>query len=383
MRKPILILFMLCFVRASFAANAKILLPVTRVFGGLPGAYGSLWDVEITAYNRATTPVAVLFNGAAPVCPAPPCVFPAPVTYGPQSTAPLTAWSSVQRVVGGFATLEASQVEDLVIQTRVFDTSREATNWGAYVPSVPETAAEVGVVDFPSVITAAPFRATLRIYDFDPDSTHAARVRVFRTNWSGDQLIQERVVTLQATLDPTLFPGEADVDLSSIAPDEPSVRVAITPMTPGLRYWAMVSVTNNITQYLTILTPPRHGAVDQATLAGARVSLAAASVYRNFMPGANSGLQFRVDLRTDQQSFPTGLVADAAWIESKYGTWQPVLNFVGYVSDTDHTSRAAFAVLGGPGWPVGGVVDVAVRLKAADGSTALLTIRNLQIQRVE
>ncbi len=244
------------FVQHAFGAQVKILLPVTRVFGGLPGAYGSVWDSEITAVNRGTTTLWVLYNGAAYACPAPPCPFPSAVPVSPQSTVPLLAWAPVPRVVGGFATLDAKGATDLVLQTRVFDTSRESTNWGAYVPTVPESAAERTVVDFPAVATAAPFRATLRIYDFDPDSTHQARVRVFRTNFTGDELIREMVVPLQATLDPALFPGEAEIDLSSIAPQEQTVRVQVSPVTQSLRYWPMISVTNNTTQYLTILTPP-------------------------------------------------------------------------------------------------------------------------------
>ena len=260
MRKLILILSILLFVRDSFGARAKILLPVTRVFGGLPGAYGSLWDAEIVALNRGQMTLWVLFPGAAYPCPAPPCLFPSPVPVSPQSTVTLLAWapSDVQRVVGGFATLDANGATDFVIQTRVFDVSRESTNWGAYVPAVPEASAERGVVDFPAVATAAPFRARLRIYDFDPDSSHAAQVRVFRTNATRDEVLHDKVVALQATLDTTLFPGEAEVDLSSIAPQEQSVRVEVSPVTVGLRYWAMISVTNNITQFVTILTPPPH-----------------------------------------------------------------------------------------------------------------------------
>jgi len=258
MRQLIFILFFMSFVQQAFGAEVKILLPVTRVFGGLPGAYGSVWDSEITAVNRGAMTLRVLFNGAAPACPAPPCPFPAPVPISPQSTVVLLAWAPVPRVVGGFATLDANGATDLVLQTRVFDISRESTNWGAYVPTVPELAAERTVVDFPAVATAAPFRATLRIYDFDPDSTHQARVRVFRKNFIGDELIQQKVVSLQATLDPALFPGEAEIDLSSIAPQEQTVRVQVSPITQGLRYWPMISVTNNTTQYLTILTPPPH-----------------------------------------------------------------------------------------------------------------------------
>jgi len=34
-----------------------------------------------------------------------------------------------------------------------------------------------------------------------------------------------------------------------------AVRVEVTPMTPGSRYWAFVSATNNTTNHVTLVTP--------------------------------------------------------------------------------------------------------------------------------
>ena len=35
----------------------------------------------------------------------------------------------------------------------------------------------------------------------------------------------------------------------------PLLRIEVTPVTPGLRFWTFVSVTNNETQHVTLITP--------------------------------------------------------------------------------------------------------------------------------
>jgi len=70
----------------------------------------------------------------------------------------------------------------------------------------------------------------------------------------------EKVIGLRppAPGDTGRSPGYAEIgDLSQIAPLGNASRLAVEvePLTPGLRIWSFVSVTNNETEHVTIITP--------------------------------------------------------------------------------------------------------------------------------
>ncbi|HET9866940.1 MAG TPA: hypothetical protein VFQ06_06585 [Nitrospira sp.] len=57
---------------------------------------------------------------------------------------------------------------------------------------------------------------------------------------------------------PVLFPFLGQVPNLQDLPElqaEDAVWMEIAPVTPGLRFWAMVSITNNDTQQVTIVAP--------------------------------------------------------------------------------------------------------------------------------
>jgi hypothetical protein len=108
-------------------------------------------------------------------------------------------------------------------------------------------------------------RNTLRIYDIDGQQTTLVTVRVFGIHpivpgstgvGKEDQLLGEKIIALQPF--GAEAPGYAELgDLSQIAPlgNEQKVALEVEPLTPGLRMWAFVSITNNETQHVTVIAP--------------------------------------------------------------------------------------------------------------------------------
>lgn len=225
----------------------KLLLPVV-VAQPVPGAFGSLWMTQTTFFNKGAAP---LFVGGLLSCHFEPCLsfLPAQTMLTTPPAPPLGV------AFGKFLYVDADRKSDLAVNLRVFDISRQATSFGTEVPTVPESEAEIGAVELLGVTATAPFRALVRVYDFDPNDTHFVSVRVLRPGSSADELISSTTLQLKSDPDTLDFPGFGQIDVSAIAPFEKVVRVEIVPVTPGLRFWAMANITNNDTQHVSLVTP--------------------------------------------------------------------------------------------------------------------------------
>ena len=163
---------------------------------------------------------------------------------------------------GAFLFISSDRVNDLEIQLRAYDISRDATNFGTQIPVVHEDEF-VDVERDPIVLLGVPtderFRNTLRIY-----STHetGAIVELYSNQQQG--MLQWRRVYLSA-------PGSAFEPAYAEVNDLPvgvgTLRVRIVPgwadgpppsppwpgPQPGI--WAFISVTNNDTQHITVISP--------------------------------------------------------------------------------------------------------------------------------
>ncbi len=228
----------------------KVLLPVVSSTP-TPGAFGSLWRTQVTFLNRGADPLGI--TGLFP-CPVEPCTEGA---LPPNSTVEMVPRANSSPTVGQFLGIDPSRQQDLRIDLRVFDASRSATSFGTQVPVVFESGAETRPVNLLGVATTAPFRALLRIYDFDRDASHAVTVNFYRPSNdlnAADQLINSTTATLVPGPDNN-EPGYAQVDVSASALGQSPVRIEVRPLSTGLRFWVMASVTNNDTQQVTLVTP--------------------------------------------------------------------------------------------------------------------------------
>jgi hypothetical protein len=247
-------------IAAQPVAEEKILLPVV-IEEPVPGAYGSLWVTEIALVNTSANLVFVY--GVETGCGLPIC--PGENAVGPKSTLYPHALG-IDRSVNAHLLKVTDDPEAVSVQITVQDQSRALDTWGTSVPAVRERQAwssAFQLLDVPGPSTR--FRSLLRLYSFDSSHATSARVRFYRTQPThefpyepneADVLLAERVVELRASSS-EFTPGYAELGLWNVPeiPDNSRLRLEIVPETAGARLWGMVSVTNNDTQHVTVITP--------------------------------------------------------------------------------------------------------------------------------
>ncbi|MHB0969207.1 MAG: hypothetical protein ACYC7A_00045 [Thermoanaerobaculia bacterium] len=149
---------------------------------------------------------------------------------------------------------------------RVQDVSRQALTWGTEIPVVRENAFRTGRISLPQVPLDARFRPMLRIYDVD---RHGGSVAIRFFDDDGVLLSEESVELIVPVgnqhPDPSgpatpdfYYPAWAQVsDFVARHPqlaDHDRVRIEVEPPA-GVHFWAFISVTNNETQHVTLITP--------------------------------------------------------------------------------------------------------------------------------
>lgn len=163
---------------------------------------------------------------------------------------------------GGFLYVPRSRSGDIVMQLRAFDISREATNFGTEIPVVRDDEILQTPITLLGIPTDPRFRNTLRIYAVD-ESAFLIRIQTVcdPPNCDGTETLYEHSV--YATAGTSIF-DPAYVLFNEFPSGVGTVRVTITPLVPivtppalPVRFWAFVSVTNNDTQHITVISPQR------------------------------------------------------------------------------------------------------------------------------
>jgi hypothetical protein len=158
------------------------------------------------------------------------------------------------------ATNGPDETERLTLSLRTRDLSRQSEGHGTQVPVVRE---DDTIIGRPIVLTNIPmsalYRQKLRIYDFDGELGRAVMVEVYKAVGSThfDRLATR---TIQLSLAPFTgephHPGYAELDLNAMPEVADADRVTVLVKgSDDARLWAFVSVTNNITQQVTTVTP--------------------------------------------------------------------------------------------------------------------------------
>ncbi|HJQ36361.1 MAG TPA: hypothetical protein VKB93_04405 [Thermoanaerobaculia bacterium] len=260
MRRLFLLLFLAVSAGAQEENLVRYLIPVTG--GPTPGANGSLWTTELTVHNPRDGQIFVFGDRCGGLISSPPCEnnwYITPLT----SMRLLVSPSSFSK--GAFIYLpDDPNYGPTPMTLRVRDLSKDAQNLGTEVPIVrmSEFAQLVIVTDVP---TDDRYRATLRLYN-SSEAPRRVTMRVFPL--SGGTPIETRTVDLAGVnllvFDPTpLHPGYAEVDPLSplvrasaqrvrIEIEDP-LRHVVSPPPPPI--WGLVSITNNETQQVTMITP--------------------------------------------------------------------------------------------------------------------------------
>ncbi len=253
----------------------RVLVPIT-VSAPLPGAYGSVWTTALTVRNDSdeavvvtTTPVALC--GECPPVP-PRTTFNFPLVVPDQN-------------LGAFVYVGSPGFGKVTFMLRVQDVSRQAQTWGTQIPVVRERNVYTGKLQLLDIPVDSHSRSALRVYDFDPPAPaapRAVRLRIYDmcgigpidSHCSNDPLV-DSVLTLATTPESSeAYPDhpagamignliDAFPQLASVPPTvlpsgkfrPASVRIDIDAFSPGLRFWAFVSATNNETQHVTTIAP--------------------------------------------------------------------------------------------------------------------------------
>jgi hypothetical protein len=222
----------------------RVLVPVAWR-GVVPGAFGSRWTTTLTGrvfdQNKSLE-----------------------VTRTPFSTTPHLVQNAFvfddlpEGQAGGiFIYVPEEQYVDMGLRIR--DVSREAENFGTEVPLVTaeKTTPAVAVVllDIP---VGSQYRSTLRIYNFEGRRSWGYTIMIFPRGGTEQLFFQSYHTTGSPIEEFPSVPGIAQMNVDELLPAGYTGRVdvqvyGVPPW--GTRIWPMISVTNNDTQMVTMVTP--------------------------------------------------------------------------------------------------------------------------------
>jgi hypothetical protein len=191
------------------------------------GGFGSIWSTELLAFNASATEkfITDYLSGSIRVNQSVP----------PSSTVNVTLF----RRDGGEYFI-SSYPKSITLQARVFDESREELNWGTHLPVIEWDVEKGNEFWFVRVPTADPFRHSVRAFRARPARrSFGCAITTLETN----EPLAERSDDAYGSSAWHSF------DVAEIAGRE-AVRIEVTSDSP---IWAMVSVTNEETQFVTII----------------------------------------------------------------------------------------------------------------------------------
>lgn len=219
------------------------------------GAYGSQFVTNLTLWNASLEEMQV-YGLLAPcsgvMCQ--PSQYP-PLPSRPASTTSDFVLGGTASAPGRFVYVPKGSADLLSAELRVQDVSRQAQTWGTEIPVARDR-------DFRSFITALldipndpRFRNTVRVYG-DPEGG-TVLVRIVQTSPATGVLSEFMLPLIPgATMFDPSYASFSAFPPSPITtgPEISKLRVEIAPATYLLRTWSFVSVTNNDTQHITVIT---------------------------------------------------------------------------------------------------------------------------------
>lgn len=242
----------------SASSWERVLFPITADF--IPGPGGAAWTTEIGALIR---------DDEVPDFAPHPCeliqvtCFYEPPPLRRQFDAFNHLLVPQVRLPGGqYFYMRPGDARKFRFNARIYDDARVERTAGAEVPVVRDADFTSDVIALLNIPVLPAYRHTLRVYDADARDGALVRIRIYR----GDELEPHadtvralRTLIRQTTTTALLptHPAYAQEELSQLLPLEglEPLRVEIEPVTPGVRLWAFVSVTNNETHHVTVVTP--------------------------------------------------------------------------------------------------------------------------------
>jgi hypothetical protein len=238
----------------------RILVPF-YLDGSIDGAFGSRWKTDLWIRN----------NGAEAVDLGPwACASDVPCSDDSALLYALRAGRSQRNLppLPGPANANPSRVlyvsrwgaGEVSFSLRFADVSRFSLDGGVDLPVIREREMLSRVAQLFNVPLGPSFRGMLRLYDVGR-ATSAFLVTIYRQGETDEPPLHSVELTATSVQAGEFAPRAAYVqfDISSLfAIDKPwpdTARIEVTPLTPESTYWAFISLTNNDTQTVTLVTP--------------------------------------------------------------------------------------------------------------------------------
>lgn len=220
------------------------------------GANGSIWRGEFWVQNSATEAIQSLQPTG--IC-APPC----PDALPPGWLGKYPSLESNNNDGGALLQLPADVAEGVHFSNRLLETSRRAQPTGVDLPVIREREFLSAPTTLLGIPTGSGIRSMLRVYD--PRAQRGSTVRVELLDGTGAVIAATELrpgdhPSVPAQWNPyQQTPGYAAIaDLTSVFPEAQSMaefHVRLTPLTPGMEYWGFISVTDNESQHVLLVTP--------------------------------------------------------------------------------------------------------------------------------
>ena len=247
----------------------RILFPL--VVNQHPGAYGSVWTSEAHVWNAGDVPVELFPSECYYRC-AGSCAI--TMCFRGQPTPPRSYYSGPSLDRGELGStpnpasllyVERDKAATIAANLHLVEQTYRTMEFGIELPVVREHELFTTTLTLPRVPMpgATQGRMHLRVYGVEsPSGAARTRVRVY----AGDTVTLDQTFDLQppvyslATPRPNEFDEPQPSYRMLLLPPElargtDAVRVEVDPVTPGLKFWAMASVTTNVTQHVTIVSP--------------------------------------------------------------------------------------------------------------------------------
>lgn len=251
MRAVALILTLLA--AAVSSADELVLVPIW--YDG-PGDAGSRWTTHLSVFNGNKRYVEAHERGALP------CQWlltPCPRGFWADR---MIVYHAAHPFPGGFLmSLPGDSGHDLHFTLRIFERAAWREDLGTDLPVVRERDFRRGPVQIMNIPASDPaaFRYMLRIYGIGNAVAPRVRVNGWITMADGtpDLVLTKDVTLTRAALglghwyfeEPSLVR-----DLVTIGSGVGQLRIELEPLTPNLRWWGMVSATNNRSSDVTVVT---------------------------------------------------------------------------------------------------------------------------------
>ncbi|MGN6185732.1 MAG: hypothetical protein ACTHQM_19015 [Thermoanaerobaculia bacterium] len=251
-RSPRIVIAILVFLLGLPAFAAELVL-VPLWYQG-PGSQGSYWTTHLSVYNTGNY-IEPYDRGVLP------CQWlldPCPRGFWKQK---MLVYQAPEALSGGFL-MAVEGADNLAYTLRVFDQAAQLEDLGVDIPVVRERDLRTNAIQLMDIPASDPelFRYLLRIYAIGNASNPIVRVNGWLTmaDGSSDLVVTKEIRLTQIRHGLGHFYGEESElvrRLIQFTGGMGQLRIEIEPMSPNLRWWGMLSATNNRTNDVTIVTP--------------------------------------------------------------------------------------------------------------------------------